>query len=501
MKIIKVGKGIMNLKNILKDIEVLKIRNEQENTEIQGIAYDSRTVVENGMFVAIEGYVTDGHLYIKQSILNGGVVIVHQKELESYDPSVIYVQVKDSRHALGLLANNFFGEPSKEMLVTGITGTNGKTTVTYMLKHIFEVFGRKCGLVGTIHNLIGEEILDNKGRTTPESLEVQETIGKMKEKDCSCLFMEVSSHGLALDRVNGVAFDYGIFTNLTQDHLDYHKSFENYFEAKSKLFFQAQKAAIINGDDKWGQVLRETLEEKTTLPIITYGMEITNDYFAKDVLLNQDGTQFTLVTPTGEEKIFINLPGEFMVYNAMAAIINAIEEKVPMDIIKKAVAGFPGVEGRMDILETKAPFGVVIDYAHSPDSLEKLLLSVRKIFAGKIILVFGCNGDRDKEKRPIMGRIAGELSDFAVVTSDNPASEEPMAIIEAVVAGVREKTDQYAVQELRTEGVFMGARLCGPGDVLVLAGKGHEKQEIMKKETLYYNEWDTAREALKRLGY
>ncbi|MGE4507048.1 MAG: UDP-N-acetylmuramoyl-L-alanyl-D-glutamate--2,6-diaminopimelate ligase [Eubacteriaceae bacterium] len=491
----------MELKKILNNITIVSTKEFREGLDISGIAYDSRKVVGNGLFVAIEGYVTDGHLYIDQAIEKGAVAVVHEKELGNYHQNVSYIKVKDSRYALGLLGSAFYNDPSKDMLVAGVTGTNGKTTVTTMLKHIFETTGDKCGLIGTIHNLIGDTVLDNKGRTTPESLEVQETIAEMKNADCTCLFMEVSSHGLALDRVNGVHFDYGVFTNLTQDHLDYHKTFENYFEAKAKLFFQAQKAAVINTDDKYGEVLRDSLEEKTNLPIISYGMDKKCDYFATEIEMTKEGSHFTLITPTGQEGIFINIPGEFMIYNAMAAIIVAVQENIPMQEIKEAVAHFPGVEGRMEILETEAPFGVVIDYAHSPDSLEKLLLSVRKIFPGRIILVFGCNGDRDKEKRPIMGRIAGSLADYIVVTSDNPASEEPRAIIDAVVAGVMEKTDQFVVEELRQDGVFHGARLCRPGDVLVLAGKGHEKQEILKTETLYYNEWDTAKQALSKLGY
>ncbi|WKY45317.1 UDP-N-acetylmuramoyl-L-alanyl-D-glutamate--2,6-diaminopimelate ligase [Eubacteriaceae bacterium ES2] len=491
----------MELKKILNKITIIDTENFDGGLDISGIAYDSRKVVANGLFVAIEGYITDGHLYIDQAIENGAVAIVHEKALENCRENVAYIKVEDSRRALGLLGSAFYQDPSKEMLVAGVTGTNGKTTVTSMLKHIFDFNGNKCGLIGTINNLIGDRVIDNKGRTTPESLEVQETIADMQKDNCTCLFMEVSSHGLALDRVNGVHFDYGIFTNLTQDHLDYHNSFENYFAAKSKLFLQTEKAAIINIDDKWGIALKALLEEKTNLPIISYGMDARCDYFATEIEMTRKGSYFTLNTATDKERIFINIPGEFMIYNAMATIIVAVQEEISMQKIKEAVAHFPGVEGRMEILETKAPFGVVIDYAHSPDSLEKLLLSVRKIFEGRIILVFGCNGDRDKEKRPIMGQIAGSLADYTVITSDNPASEEPMEIIESVLLGVKEKTDQYAIETIRQEGVFHGARLCKPGDVLVLAGKGHEKQEILKTETLYYNEWDTAREALSKLGY
>ncbi|MBC3797581.1 UDP-N-acetylmuramoyl-L-alanyl-D-glutamate--2,6-diaminopimelate ligase [Acetobacterium tundrae] len=489
----------MKLEELIQDLKVLEIKNNISEKKISKVVYNSKETEKESIFVAIVGYITDGHKYIGNAIDQGACAVVYQNDLAEYDKNVTYIKVSDSRFALGLLANRFYHKPSESMVVTGVTGTNGKTSLTYMLKHIFEMQGEKCGLIGTIQNLVEDEVIDNRGRTTPESLEIQEIIKEMKDADCSHLFMEVSSHGLALDRVNGVAFDYGIFTNLTQDHLDYHKTFQNYFDAKAKLFYHVKKANIINGDDQWGQMLCEILEEKTDTPIITYGKNSTNDYVASDMVFNMNGTTFTLVTPVGEEEIFLSIPGEVMVYNAMAAMINAIEEGVPMAIIKKAMASMPGVEGRMEHLDVDALFDVVIDYAHSPDSLEKLLKSIREIFKGRIVLVFGCNGDRDKEKRPIMGRIAGEFADIVVITSDNPASENPMDIINAVAAGVREKTDQYYTVETRKEGVYFGASLCKSGDVLVLAGKGHEKQEIMKDETLYYNEWDTVREAIARL--
>ncbi len=491
----------MKINQLLKDLVVSKIKNEQKELEIKNIAYDSRLVKKQGLFVAIVGFVTDGHNYISKAIDNGAVAIVHEKDLKNYQEDVLYIQVENSRQALGIVANAFYQKPSAQLVVSGVTGTNGKTTLTHMLKHIFETAQKKSGLIGTIHNIIDDQIVDNKGRTTPESLDMQEIISKMNEASCSHLFMEVSSQALDLERVNSVAFAYGIFTNLTQDHLDYHKNFENYFEAKAKLFSQLNKAAIINGDDPWGQVLLARLRETRDIQVISYGMEATNDYYAKDLKMTVDGSHFTLVSPQGEESFFINLPGEFMIANAIAAIINGIEEGLSVVVLKKALATFPGIEGRMDILKTNAPFGVVIDYAHSPDSLEKLLLSVRKIFSGKIVLVFGCDGDRDKEKRPIMGRIAGELADFVVVTTINSASEEPVMIMDAVVQGVREKTNYYSLEEVRQQAIYLGARLCNPGDVLVLAGKGHEKYEILKDEIVAYNEWDVAREALRRLGF
>ena len=489
----------MLIKNLIKDIEVLEVINEQPEIDVRKIAYNSKEVEIGSIFVAIVGYVTDGHRYIKNAVNQGARIIVFQNDLKDYDSRVMYIRVADTRFVLGLIAAAFYGNPSKELLITGITGTNGKTSISYMLKHIFEVNQKKCGLIGTIHNLIGERVLDNRGRTTPESLEVQEIIKEMKDAGCEYLAMEASSQGLALDRANGVSFDYGIFTNLTQEHLDYHKTFQNYFDAKAKLFFQVNKINIINGDDHWGKVLCQMLEEKTDSGVVTYGFGKNNDYSAKNMTYDRNGTSYRLVTPYGEEEIYLNIPGEFMVYNSMAAIVNAIEEKVPMAEIKKAIADIPVIEGRMEYLETDAPFDIMIDYAHTPDGLEKLLKSVKKIFKGKIILVFGCMGDRDREKRPIMGRIAGTYADKIVVTSSNPGSENPMDIIHAVASGVKEKTIHYHEVERRKEGIYFGVSLCEPGDILILAGKGHEKKEILKDKTFYYNEWDTAREAIKRL--
>jgi len=489
----------MLIKNLIKNIHVLEIINKQSNIDVKKIAYNSKNVQSDSLFVAILGYVTDGHHYIKNAIDQGARIIVFQNDLKDYDPQIMYIRVANSRLALSLMASTFYGDPSKEFLITGITGTNGKTSVSYMLKHLFEANQKKCGLIGTIHNLIGETVLDNRGRTTPESLEIQETLRKMKAADCTYLSMEVSSHALTLDRVNDVSFDYGIFTNLTQDHLDYHKTFENYFNAKSKLFFQVNKTNIINGDDPWGKILCHRLQEKSNCKLITYGFLDHNNYVAKDMVYHKDGTTYTLVTPYGKEQIYCNIPGKFMVANSLPAIINALEEKIPMAVIKKAMGTLPVIEGRIESVKTDAPFDVIIDYAHTPDGLEKLLQAVKTVYTGKLILVFGCMGDRDRVKRPMMGEIAGTYADEIIVTSANPASENPMSIIDAAASGVKEKTSHYYKIARRDKSIYFATRLCHPGDVLVLAGKGHEKREILKDKTLYYNEWTTVKNAVKQL--
>lgn len=489
----------MKLSQIIRSAEIVTRKGPAEDPEIPALAYNSRQVAAGGLFVAIVGFKTDGHRYIGDAIARGAAVIVHQEPLAEYDPRVIYLLVTNPRRLLGTMAARFYHDPSARLTVTGVTGTNGKTSTTSMLKHVLETADHTVGMMGTINNQIGHQILDNAGRTTPESLDTQEIIHEMVGAGCDELVMEASSHALDLDRVNGVHFAYGVFTNLTQDHLDYHKTLDNYFAAKAKLFDLTEKAAIINGDDPWGQKLISRLTDEGRLSVITYGLGAECDYRAADIDYQISGTGFTVVTPRGSYPVFLDLPGEFMVYNALAVIACAEAQGISSEIIQTALKSMPTVEGRMEVLDLGTEFDIIIDYAHSPDSLEKLLESARLLYDGKIYLVFGCNGDRDKEKRPIMGRIAGRGADYVIVTSDNPASEDPQSIIDAVVAGVAAETDRYETVLRRWDAIYHAVTLPGPGDVLLLAGKGHEKQETMATENLYYNEWETAEEAVRRL--
>jgi len=488
----------MKLKALIKEKEIIQKIHYSETIEIKHIAYNSRKVKKESLFVAIKGFKTDGHHYINEAINQGATVIVCQVLPTALKAAITYIQVADPRQLMGDIASRFYKFPSQKIMITGTTGTNGKTSVTYMLKTIFTQNNEKCGLFGTINNQIGDKLIDNAGRTTPDALEIQADIAEMLDEACTRLFMEVSSHALDLGRVNGVAFDYGIFTNLTQDHLDYHKTFEAYFEAKSKLFFKTQKANIINGDDPWGQKLVKRLKQETSVPVYTYGLALENDYYAKDIQYTIEGTNYTLVTPKEEIAIYIDIPGEVMVYNSMAAIINALCEGIEIQTIQDALATMAIVEGRMERLDLKTPFDIVIDYAHTPDGLEKLLKAMRTLYDGKIYLVFGCNGDRDKAKRPIMGHIAGEYADFVVVTSDNPASEDPQQIMDTVALAVAEKNKHYTTVLRRWDAIDYAVTLPQEGDVLVLAGKGHEKQETMAEENLYYNEWETIEKAVQK---
>lgn len=491
----------MKLSQLVRPEELSELRNPAggEMPEITGIAYNSQNVKPGYLFFAMKGYKTDGHQYIQNAIENGAAAVCCSVLPKEPNPDIVWLRAEDPRHLLGPVSSRFFGDPSAKLVITGVTGTNGKTSTTSMVKHIFETAGKKSGLIGTIQNEIGSKILDNKGRTTPESYDVQTLLADMVSEGCSACAMEASSHALYLDRINGTQIDYGIFTNLTQDHLDFHGTMENYFAAKKKLFDLVTKAAIVCTDSPEGKALYAELKTRT-LPVYSYGFDADADFTLKDLKMNLRGSSFTIVTPKSSYRVNCPLAGDFMAENAVAASIPAWLEGVPEQTIAQALASEPNVEGRMELLKTDANFDIVIDYAHSPDALEKLLRAVRKLHDKKIVLVFGANGDRDKAKRPIMGRIAGELADKIVVTSDNPASEDPQTIIDAVAAGVAEKTDNFETVLTRPEGIYRGAELCEPGDVLILAGKGHEKQEILKTETLYYNEWDTAREAVRRLG-
>lgn len=490
----------MKLNELIASLDVLERSGCADNLDIAHLSINSKEVVPGTLFFAIPGLKTDGHKYIDSALENGAVAVIYSTPQAHYKEDVAYLRVENPRHALGLCASAFYGHPTADMTTIGVTGTNGKTSVTMMLKHILAHAGRKTGLIGTIHNEIGDEIVENGGRTTPDAIALQEVFREMKDADCEDVCMEVSSHALALERVNGVDFDYGAFTNLTHEHLDFHHTMEAYFEAKAKLFFMTSKGNVINIDDPWGRKLYDALREQNR-PVKTYALEQEGDYRAIDCDYTIKGTTFTLVLPNGEKHpFFLSILGEFNVYNALAAIGVALEMGIDLATVHDALGTMPTVEGRMERVDLPVPYDVVIDYAHTPDGLEKLLLSMRKIFKDeRIFLMFGCNGDRDKEKRPIMGEIAGRLADYIVVTSDNPASENPQDIADVVSKAVRAVNENCEVVINRWDAVDYAVTLPHAGDVLVLAGKGHEKQETMATENLYYNEWEAVKEAVQKM--
>lgn len=480
----------MEIKGLLENINY-RILSGLDNVEIKSVQYDSRKVKPGDIFFAIEGFNVDGHKFIDKAIENGAKAIVVQKPVE-YVEGITYISVDDSRKVLALAASSYYGHPSRKMKVIGVTGTNGKTTSAFMLKAILEEKGYKVGLIGTIANYIGKTEI-HTDKTTPESLELQGLFQEMVENGVDYCVMEVSSHSLDLHRVYGIEFTEGIFTNLTQDHLDYHKTFENYFNAKAKLFSMS-KNSIINIDDTYGKRLVEMVKGNIT----TYSLLKDSDLKGYNLNLHSRGIGFTLNHQGHEIVIQLSIPGKYNVYNALGCIGVALNEGVDLYTIKNALEKVT-VPGRCEIitLDNHLGFDVIVDYSHTPDSLENILKNVREFTPGKLICVFGCGGDRDRTKRPIMGEIGTELSDFAIITSDNPRTEDPCSIIEEIRAGV--KKNNYEMLENRREAIKRAMCIATKGDIIVIAGKGHETYQILKDKTIDFDERKVVAEIIKEL--
>ena len=417
----------MKLQAILQGLEPLEVHADLSR-EISGICYDSRAVKPGNLFVAICGYDTDGHKYIPMALEKGAACVLCEKAPAEGE----YVLLSDTRRGLALAGANWYGNPAGEMTMIGITGTNGKTTTTYLVKHILEdCLGAKVGLVGTIQNMIGDEVLYTE-RTTPESLELQALFRHMADAGCTHVVMEVSSHALCLHRVDGVTFDVGVFTNLTQDHLDFHKTMEEYCRAKAMLFARS-KVGAVNVDDPWA---KEILAH-ATCPVITYSAKGQAALEATDIRLEPHHVAFTAHYQGTETACTLGIPGAFSVYNALSALSAALALGIAPEKAAASLATARGVKGRAEVVPTPGKdYTVLIDYSHTPDSLENILKTVREFARGRVIAVFGCGGDRDPIKRPIMGKIAADLADLVVVTSDNPRTEDPMAIIDQILVGI-----------------------------------------------------------------
>ncbi|MFI3227274.1 MAG: UDP-N-acetylmuramoyl-L-alanyl-D-glutamate--2,6-diaminopimelate ligase [Clostridia bacterium] len=441
------------------------------NTEISNITNDSRNVTEKTLFFAIKGYATDGHKYIKSAMEKGATAIICEEKPDFDAP---FILVKDARGAMSKIASNFYGHPSRKMQVIGITGTNGKTTTTYLVKHILEHQGKKVGLIGTNQNMIGEEII-NTERTTPESFEIQELMHKMQEKNCDSMVMEVSSHSLVLHRVNSIAFDVGAFTNLSQDHLDFHHTFDEYAQAKS-LLFRKCKYGVINLDDDYADVMLQN----ATCKVTTFGIDNSNaDLVAKNVELHSNGVEFDACYLNKVCKIKLGIPGKFSVYNALTAIGSCLSLGVSLEDITDALATAQGVRGRVEVVKTNTDYTVLIDYAHSPDGIVNVLSAVKGFAKGRVIAVFGCGGDRDKTKRPLMAKAAVKYADLCIVTSDNPRTEVPAEIIKDILVGMEDAPCPYDVIEERREAIVHALEIAQKDDIIVFMGKGHETyQEI-----------------------
>ena len=474
----------MFLEDLLKNVEVLEIKGEG-NPDITGVYYNSLALEEGGLFVAIEGFQTDGHKYVMSAVEKGARAVVCTRFTQ--DADVIQIKVADSRIAEAQISSNFFGNPSSDMKLIGVTGTNGKTTVTYLVKHILDFFGHKTAIIGTNQNMIGDRVIET-GRTTPDSFELQKLFGEMKSENVEYVIMEVSSHALELSRVYGVNYEVGAFTNLTQDHLDFHITMDNYADAKAKLFKQSN-LAVINTDDVYGVKMAQECPCSCT----SYGAHGDCSFRAEKIVLSQNGVSFE----TDGVKFSLAIPGEFSVYNGLCAVGICRSLGYPLDKIAQALKTAYGVKGRAEVVNTgNTNYTVMIDYAHTPDGVENILKTARGFAKGRVVAVFGCGGDRDATKRPIMGKIAGTLADFCVVTSDNPRTEDPMSIIKMVEAGVKETDVDYVVIESRYDAIKYALDNAREGDVIILAGKGHETYQILGTGTIHFDEREVIREIL-----
>lgn len=461
----------MRLKELLEGLTILSATADLE-LEIPSVSYDSRTVTPGGLFVAMTGFAADGHDFIQKAVESGAAAVLCQRAPEGNIP---YVRVTDSRRALAVVGANFFGHPAGDMTMVGVTGTNGKTSSTYLLKAILEqAAGAKVGLIGTNQNVIGQEALPTE-RTTPESFELQRLFARMRDEGCTHVVMEVSSHALSLDRVYGVDYKVGVFTNLTQDHLDFHGTMEAYCDAKA-LLFQNCGVGVVNADDPW----TPRLTEKASCGLFTYAETAEADLRAEDVVLEADHVAFTAVTAEERVPVRVNIPGAFMVYNTLDVLGAALALGVSLEKSAAVLAEVPHVKGRVEVVPTPGKdYTVLIDYAHSPDGLKNVLSSVRGFARGRTVALFGCGGDRDRTKRPKMGRTAAENADFLVVTTDNPRTENPEAIIADILPGLEGSDTPYVVVTDRIEAIHFCLDHGEPGDVIVLCGKGHETyQEI-----------------------
>lgn len=478
----------MKLEDLLSRIETVSVSGNTD-VEITGIAYDSRKVRPGNLFVCIKGYQSDGHLYTKSAVERGAAAILCQENVR--DPGVPVVKVENSRRALGLLSAEWYGNPAGKMRMIGITGTNGKTTCTYLIKGILENCGYKVGLIGTNQNMIGGEVLKTE-RTTPESLELNGLLAEMAEKGCNYVVMEVSSHSLYLDRVAGIHYNVGILTNITQDHLDFHKTMEEYAKAKA-LLFERCDTAVLNRDDAYYDLMASKAGK-----VLSYGIDSDCDLRASEIEINRNGVTFRVTTAEESYLALLPIPGRFSVYNALAAIGAGMACGIPSGFMKLALKNQKGVKGRLEVLNTGTDYTVIIDYAHAPDGLYNVLSTINEFKENRVITVFGCGGDRDKTKRPIMGRIAGEHSDYLIVTSDNPRTEDPLAILEDIAVGVKETGCPYEVIENRPDAIRHAMDIAQPGDIILLAGKGHETYQILRDRTIHLDEREVVAEYLRQ---
>ena len=482
----------MILKSLLKGLDYEVIKGNEES-KVQNIRYDNRKIEQGDAFVCIKGFKVDGHSFVIDAVKKGAKVLMVQDDV-SVQEDITIIKVRDTRKALAIMSSNYFGNPKDKLKIIGITGTNGKTTSAFIIKSILEKAGLMTGLIGTIANYIGNKKVDAV-RTTPESYELHELFKNMVDAGVEYCVMEVSSHSLELDRVYGIQFEEGIFTNLTRDHLDFHKTFENYYNAKFKLF-ERSNHSIINLDDPYGANIVKDIEERgVKTKVSTFSIEKESDFKAFEIKSHSNGSEFKVNLESVEE-FYINIPGEYNIYNSLGCIICAHNLNIPMDKIKEGLSDVV-IPGRCELVakEKNLPYSIIIDYAHTPDGLENVLTTVKAFTKNRMISVFGCGGDRDKVKRPQMGKIGCELSDIAIITSDNPRSEEPMDIINDIVKPLN--YDNFVIEVNRKEAIRKAMNMALEGDVIVIAGKGHETYQILKDETIHFDEREVVYDILE----
>jgi UDP-N-acetylmuramoyl-L-alanyl-D-glutamate--2,6-diaminopimelate ligase len=486
----------MQLKILASSIPVRQIIGTLDRA-VESIAYDSRRVQKNGLFVALRGEKTDGHQFIEQAIERGASVIVTEREEKQ--PRVTDLVVDDTRTAMADLAAAFYGWPATKLKMAAVTGTNGKTTTTFLIKHICEKAGLRCGLIGTVRYEIGERVLPAT-RTTPESLDLQELLAQMTNAGCRAAAMEVSSHALALERTRGLEWDVAVFTNLTQDHLDFHGTMENYFESKAKLFTQLARqekkqkpVAVVNIDDRYGEQLLGKIDKN--ISVVTFGMSARADFRASNYRMEFGGTSYQLDARGKSYLVRVPLIGRFNVANSLAALAAANALGLSLRETVLSLGKSPQVPGRLEAVPAKRQFQVFVDYAHTPDALLNVLKTLRELQPRQLIVVFGCGGDRDRQKRPLMGEVVDRHADFAIITSDNPRKEDPDAIIAEVEKGFHGKNYEKIAD--RTAAIKRAIELAHPRDIVLIAGKGHENYQEFADNTVPFDDIQVARRALE----
>ncbi|WP_110953225.1 UDP-N-acetylmuramoyl-L-alanyl-D-glutamate--2,6-diaminopimelate ligase [Anaerosinus massiliensis] len=491
-----------NLKQMIDLLPGCQVYGEKDK-KIEMIAHDSRKVNANMLFVCITGATVDGHNYIEQAVKNGAVAVLVEKDVVVPD-DITVIRVQDVKASIQAIVPYFYDYPARKMRMIGITGTNGKTTTSYLIRAILRTAGFKVGVIGTIQILIEDRVLPIHN-TTPDVIDLQSILAEMADCGMDYVVMEVSSHALAQNRVAGCEFDAAVFTNVTQDHLDYHKTFENYIAAKAKLFAslvdennaKSNKNAIVNLDDDASQAMLD----QTKCNVLTYGVKKKSDIIAQDICVLARGANFTVTGDFGSMPLNLKITGVFNVYNVMGAIGAALAEGIDEKVIRETLEAFTSVPGRFELVDEGQNFSVIVDYAHTPDGLENILKTAREIAENRIITVFGCGGDRDRTKRPIMGRIATELSDVVIATSDNPRTEDPEFILSQVEEGVLAVLGDKQHEKItdRKTAIHQAISIAEAGDIVIIAGKGHEDYQILKDRTIHFDDKEIAREAIRGL--